>query len=791
MDVMDVIPENPDIEASGIERDHVELPPNLAENRVLVSRLHDLAHQYFTKYQQSSKREKLIEVIREASAMYTVSKRRDRTIKGEDQQSDTLANIPSTSFYKSIRVITAGQTAMMFNGESLPARYAPVPGSEDYTEGEGRRIADTMNSTMKYTWGKGDFQSKLKKFIHYVNRYGVRYLESCWSYRTEKRIERVPGYYTKSGEPVEYDVEDPPKPGSTYKQNGDPLLLPDGSIFGPDGAPLSYAFVEKERIVRDCFDIRDHDPRMVYLDLDIEDIQDQPCVITRSQVPVGDLYAGQRDGFYVNTEKLSSKVLWQGRDHHGDEWGRDLDDNYDLDGVDDRTGNADVFHVRIRVPIDSGKNRRNGKSAKTRGDWDKSMIPEWYEAVFVGQLGGYNKDLGEGDKPDCECIQLRKLPYNHGRLNMQQVYSHVDDNGGLRTCYASLLAPLYEAETFVNNEHMDNVRLRSKKPWIGERGNVLSRDLKFRGSNQLFWVKPGTSGSALTQLQVDDTTGTTLPYLEYIDRNFNETAGTDKPLAGEYAGARTTGTEFLGVQEAAMKPALEDAERMADQIFPWMFRDAMDCWRQFGDPSKSVPVEADGDTIYVNPTETYGELSVVVQSIGQYESDMTTRQTMVNLVNSASFERVLAAMGPEGEKQFWPAFLESQKVVNAKSYFPPKRIKEIERIAWGDVQLIMNRPDLAVLPENLPEPDDSHADHLRIKESAFERFKLNDKEYQDPAVLQAFQAHITFHRQLMEQEAAQAAAQAQSQAPGAQPTPGATEGQLAGQALGGLASQAF
>jgi len=228
-----LIPDKPKIEESELERDYVELPTNLAGNIKLCKQSHDTSYQYFTRFNTQAKRLEEIRNLKSFDAMWRASKRRDRTNQ-TDQQHDSLSNVPSTSYMRAIRTITAGQRAGLFHGEELPARYDPKPGSNDYSNDEGVRIAEAQNLLLRDGWYKDGMENKLKKSIFYNNKYGRELMSLTWAYETNKRPERVPGYYTKAGKPVESDSENPPEGGSVYGANKKLLdnIQPRESVVG-------------------------------------------------------------------------------------------------------------------------------------------------------------------------------------------------------------------------------------------------------------------------------------------------------------------------------------------------------------------------------------------------------------------------------------------------------------------------------------------------------------------------------------------------------------------------------
>lgn len=709
-----------------IPRDYVDLPPNLAENEEVAAAFLKAAQMYYQKFRHQGMRDTLRDNMQAADAMYRASKRRDRT-QAVDQQQDTLSNVSSTSFYNSIRVTTAGQKAVMFYGDELPARFEPVPKSPDYTDEEGVRVARHQNALLKYYWEKGQYERALKDSLLFCNKYGQEVLCMEWDYRTQTCIERVPGYYTRGGKPVEFDPESA-LPGNMYDRSGNPIAE---VVDSETGRPKHFVFIEKTRVVRDCPMLARIDLKDIFFDLEIDGFDEQQCVIHFSTAGLHDIYQGQRDGLYANAGKVGVDHLAGQRDEHDIEIKEDRADNAEDDFDVQDTGRFRLFHVWMRAPIDD---RAGGKSAKRRGRWDRERLPVWYKATFAGNI----------DSGPCVCLELRRNPYHDDTLPYKLIHSHADDKGAVHLGYQNLLECLYEEETATINQMIDNKTLGVNKPWVGELGNVLSRNLKFKQGNQVFWVKPGSSSTALKQLDVGDMTGTTLPFLEWVRSVFDKTAGTDKAIAGEYAGSRTTGTEVLTVQQQAMKPALEDAEYMSDQYFPWLLRKFESLVRQFADPNKTHAITYETGVETVNPGDLYGQTDIRIVSIGQFESDVTMKQSLNNFI-AAAYDKAAPFMGKQGGLEFWKTVFRMMKLPDSHRFFPGPNTREAENQAWTENQLAVNDPVAAM--NDLPMPDENHEVHVRIHKEALTKLKYFTQGA-NPLSVQVLEGWIQMHEQM-------------------------------------------
>jgi len=720
-------PSIPDKDAApkpGTVRDYVKLPPNLAGDTQLTTTVLDKIQEYFTKFKAQDARTQLKTDMKSADRMLRVTKTRDRT-SATDQQEDTLSNVSSTSFYNAHRIITAGQRAVMFYGDEMPVIYESIPESPDFeTDLESERVAFEQNKTLRYTFDVGHMVSKIKESLFYVNKYGQEALSLEWDFFQEERVERVP------------------------------------KTYDDEGRAITFAFEKKMRTVRDYPTLSRHDLKDFWYDTQILDIQNQKCILRRTQKGLEFFYQKQKDGEFLNVGQLTSDQYFKSESEQGSEVLSDRQEDAGETPESQETGNIEAWPVWIRLPINE------------KGKWDpEKTLPVWFESVWAGNI-----------ENDAKCVQLRRNPYHHQKNPYKIVYSHLDDKGAVRMGYATLLECLYEEETATLNEAIDNKTLRTRKPWIAERGNVLSRNLKFRQGNQTFWVKSGTGGTALKEINVQDTTNNMMPFLEWIRENFKRTAGTDKSVAGEYAGARTTSTEVQTVQRQAMKPALEDTEMLAEQYFPWIAEMVALLWRQFGDPTRILQIVEEGKTYPIKPTTLYGEFKTRVVSIGQFESDILAQQERTNFIRAA-YQFVAPLMGRKGQIEFWRDDMKQRKMKNVDKYFPETANHDAERLAWYENILIFEQGQ-----EVLPDTSDDHDVHIPIITNQLNNYKLLPPEERDENAVRIGTLHLMIHRQMQQQLAAaqQAAVAGQQER---QALPAGSTGEVAGATLGGIAGQ--
>jgi len=769
-----------------IPRTYVEEPENLAGSEELVAKYTAAVSGFHGRFQGTAERSDLEDFLRNSDAKWrmssTVAQQYGTT---SSQKQNTLSHVASEQFYNSIKLMHSGMTSILFgDGEENPAKYEPVKGSKDYSTEEGKRIAEEQTAYWTNLYGIDNWQPKLKSSLLWMLKNGQELISTQWMYRTKSAIERVPGYYNAKKEPQEAVIGEP-VPAKMFDVNGDPIT----KVYDEDGRPKSFAFIEKTRVVQNQPIFVRYGLKNCLFDLGIKGdsfndaIQKQTCIIMWDDVPYQDLLDGEKDGLYTNVSKITKAHLYDGSDEESDTINKDQDENADKDREQVANGLFRRYHVYMLAPIDYDKKM-----------WDVNAISGITESVFVGKLAGAsNKEGGDKSSSASVCLLLRQLPYHHKRFPFKLINSMQDDKeGNINIAAYDLVACNIEEQITNLNQHIDNKTLMIKTPFIAERGNVLSRDLIFKNGNQVFWVKPNSSTTALTQLQIKDTTSSTLPLQEFLKNQADEVLGTTDVIKGAFAGSRTTGTEVLSVREQALQPAIEHAKFVADQYFSYILRDVADLSRQYCDPYNPIILENDSATISkANPGQLYGEYKTKITSIDQFKADLTAKQALIQFIQVGGYDKAMPFMQEAGALAFWRTVARFLKIPNIFEIFPAaKRMVEAENAAWADIDVILNDPETAMSSEErLPKVDERHDIQLPIFKSQKQKYitlaKANGEDV-NPLIIGAFDLYIQIHEEFMTQEANQAQAQQQAQAPTEEPT---MSGEQAGDALSGQAGQ--
>ena len=229
-----------------IERNYVLKPTNFADKADTVKAYQKNANDHFKRNSTSSTRDDLITYMKNADGQYRLSKDNHYS-DNSTQESNTLSNVVSPQFYNSIKRIWTGLANMIFgDGQELPAKYKKIADCEDYSTTEGERVAKEQTLEFEATYRKNKWDIWMKESMRWLCKNAHEFIGLEWSYETDTKTERVPGFYTKNGMALEtrqetkQDIE-----GNDYKQ----------TIVVSTGAPYNgYGFDAYGKPITDIYD---------------------------------------------------------------------------------------------------------------------------------------------------------------------------------------------------------------------------------------------------------------------------------------------------------------------------------------------------------------------------------------------------------------------------------------------------------------------------------------------------------------------------------------------------------
>ena len=706
---------------------------NFAGHKETCKKVLTWAKDYLDYFKSQSQRSRFEDDMDTADELYRVAKTRSQhKSDGVSNTEDTRSQVTPASFNSDIRIITAGQKAVVLGNEGdVPMEYAPLPDAMEYTAIEGRRIAEDQQAVLAYTWVKDGMRKKVGRLLNRVNKYGTYVIEMGWKYEVDTRKERVVTEWEES--------ED----GETRK-------------------PKAFDFKERDVIVADHPTLELVDPKDAWWDTQIENEQDWNCYVRRKQMQLGDIWKLQRTGDFMNVGKLKVGNLYSGEGDSDVLHDRQVNAAEQGD-TDKQTGMVDVYEFKIRVPVNP-----------ETGRWQpKSILPEWFEFTIAGDPG-----------KDPVFLKLSPNPQFCRKIPVQVVHSHPDDDkGSIKMGYIHLVKCLIAEEATVINQYFDNNTTRNQKPLIAERGSLSIRDKTFAaGGTRIWWKKPGSQDPH--EMDIQDTTQQTLPMLGLIDEKRRAAMGTYPTLVGQPSGARTSASEATIDFEQAIKPALEDAKDLADQPLPFISYWVAEMWREFGDPRRRLVITNQNEQREVKPAELWGPLTTVVTSVKRFQ-DGLIRQRAENQFLNQVFPLAQPYMEPDLVVRIFKQILKSRHFEDVDTGWKVGDDFDAKHVAEWENESILHD---AVL--DFPSQEENHTAHLRYHKPMLQIYLVRvPAEEQNAEGVGMMKQHILVHEQMQAQSERATSLSVQNaaarQGGGAPPeTPGQEQGDVLGAEAG-------
>lgn len=715
-------------------------PPriNFADDVELVKKAQALAS---TQYEHNrSSRYAYDEIFRLADAMYKCGanayiaererQRHDRQAYNSSEGTvDTTArdmNLTksfkkgSTLFFRQVRTLTA-QIVSVLTSKPDPYKFVHIDGCNAFvSDNQGLEQAEQHNILARYCRKKDKFDQKAVDLIFKLVKYGNQPICVGWNRQTSKRTVRVPIY----GQPTSPD-QDPPITG--------------------------WKFDVGEKVVSNEPSLGVIPIENFWADSAVGDIQKQTCIAVDDYVPLSVIQQNEiANGFYLNTGKLTMADQWGGmRDDNQIEEQRTISAGLIAEPNRMDTGLFKRTDVYINLPVDDN------------GVWDeKNPMQKWW-MTFIG-------GIGQGT-----CVRMERNPDPDDEWPFEMLHALPDDDGKLyHFGYAQALRGDHDEQSTTRQQLIDNRTLQNNKPLKLIQGEVFTKDLRF-GKDKHYWVEKENS---ITEFQVTDIQQNGLAHLQYFDDDANRAAGTDKPLMGEYAGARTSATESSIVSQNATNPHIMLAKYVLHPFLEFHARKFLGLVHLYGDNDMVLSLTDKQLQKKINPGELFGEFDVEINLVDEFETNALNIQTMTQAVTTMVplFSGVmdLPKVGAD-------VFGKIIKGVDVSKWFKPDGNQDAIQLAQHE-----NRAMLDLGQVLSPNQGEAHAVHLSEHES--ERIRWNGAEESQPNV-QILDRHIQMTKFLQAQEGAMAARM--SQMPNgmtANQTPGeATGNAMAGQ-MGGM-----
>jgi hypothetical protein len=702
---------------------------NLASDEGLAKSFTSEAETAFEKYR--SDREDIDDLNEIADYMYSCAQNRSimssEKSKGMDRDGDTRANVGSTVYFRQVNTL-ASQLVQVAKSRPDMWKYVTVGNAENgMSHEDAKQAADNANALARWTWKQDRMGEKLPEFAVHAFKYSNVYamIRQNRTYARRKVIEPI------------FDT-----------------------VIGTDGQPRQTQTGENVRWVTEP---KENFPSisfphvdMVYADRYIGNIADQNCVIMLSRRTRSEIYQDVMLGYFDQDayDKITKDDEWDGTT--GGEQAEKEFTNRERDYSPGSTGTFLQWDVFMRAPIDDA------------GSWDEDNPPQLYWGTIIGNTMSNGK-----------VMRIERNPDPDDEIPIKEIRVNPDSSDELfHTTNAEVVRSAYSASCTLMNMALDNM------------GNVNDPPLKIvDGQHRVkdFTYKKGArwhvdNVNAITQMEIRDNTLQTGALLDRVDAAVNQALATDPALMGQYAGARTSASEFLGVNSNTKLPHLTQISYILNQLLPWMARKYMSYWYAYGLPEQIAQI-ADQDKyydIYVKDVAAKMQFGfdVVVDIVDEYEDDMVKQQQTTAIIQTIGSV---------------PFYQQSPfHTVNAGEL-----LKEwLTQMKWNPNRIIMpsaetdsvkaarseNQAMLVTGQYDRPQPGENHIVHLREHESERLRWNGLEKSSDLRAVnLPLLDQHIAEHKQY-----AQSAGAAPPPAAPGNETPGEVVGNQQAAALGAM-----
>jgi len=703
---------------------------NLADNKDVCDELRSWTAKNITRFTGQSPREKYVKdggIADTNDKMYRVSLTRDTT---NSQTKETYSNVTSPIFRVAVRTITAAINSIMFQDDLLPAEFEPEINTSEYTEDDGKWIAEQQNALEQLIFDEDKRAPKIKELIEYVNKDSIRVAIIEWKKEIDEVTENVPN--VKKGK-------------------------------NENGTWREVNTKTTKRTVVDWPVLTTTEVENCYFDSYIPEIEDQRCFAIKSKVGREALVSMQNSGFIQNVEKITDSNMWDGETTTGeDNPAERRGENAGEDGDLEPTGEIELWRTWGWVPISE---RETPKTGKRKASWDKNKNePILYEAMWAGSI----------HSEDAVCLKLVKLPHRHKKIPAKFIRSHNDNKGAFSTGYGQQMKSLYWQAVTNLNQAIDNITERTWSPMV-LKGQLFSRKISFYRKSAL--IKLSTNAT-LDNLKIPDTTQITMEMYRIIEGMTDDLFGINKSRRGEFAGARATATENINVTGFAEQPLDEQALYIMDQLYPWMYELDSSYMRQYADPETVLRVTHAGKNYEIYPTHLHGPIKTKVTAMARFKRSNIEKQGFATFLQNA-MPLFADVMPKSGKRVLGREALRMFNVPKINEIFPFTEDREAWAVAKANI-------DSMLLQERWVEPIDgeNHATQIGVMQAALREYGAlpeGDRPSKDGFAL--LKANIEQRRNMMAEEAAQAQ-QAQTTQAGPPPDEGA-EGQLAGDVLGG------
>lgn len=704
---------------------------NLATEEKVVEAFKSEADSNYNRFKTD--REDIDDINEVADYMYACAQNRSimssEKSKGMDREADTRANVGSTIFFRQVNQL-ASQLVNVARARQDLFRYVVVGNkSNGLSEEDAKQVADQANALARWTLKQDSFQEKLPEFAVHAFKYS-NVFALIHQHRTYgRRVVKQPKMATsvRDGEVVSTQVDEVERIVEEPKENYPSITFPHVD--------------------------------MIFADRYIKDIESQNCIVLPSKRTRAEIYEDVMKGYFDEDQyaKLTDDMQWDGSTT-AEQTEKEFA-NRERDHSPSKSGLFLQWDVLMRCPISDN------------GEWDDEDNPP---VIYWGTVIG--NTINDGIM-----MRLERNPDPDDEFPLKAIRVNPDSSSELyHTTNAEVVRSGYSAECTLMNMALDNMGDANDPPLLIVDGAHRIRNFKYRKGAR--WHVDNLN--AVKQMDIRDNTIQTTNLMDVVEKRIRQALITDPALMGEYAGSRTSASEFLGVNSNTKMPHLVQIGYILQQLLPWMARKYVSYWYKYGLPKQYAQI-TDADKpyeIYIKDVAAKMQFGfdVVVDIVDEYEDDLVKAQQTASIMQtiggSPFFQQSQSHSVNAGEllKEWlaqlkWPA----QRIINE-----PMGI-DAESAASGENNTMLNAGVY-----DRPQQGENHPVHLRVHKAERLRWKGIENSTDPRAVnLQLLDQHIAEHEMLMQG----GGGSAPPPAPSGNQTPGEVVGNQAAGAMGALA----
>lgn len=692
---------------------------NLASKEEFTKKFLQVAEENYNRY--VTQREDIDESNEKADYMYKAAQ--NRTIAASQQSThikmdkDPRANVGSPLFYRIVNTMASILHGIFTSREDL-FRFAPIGSdSASLSKEESQRAVDQLMSLARYTRKVDEIDRKIPEFCVSVFK-----LSNIFVMVQQKRVTRT----VTVTSPVTEVLTD--EEGNTITETVDQVEK------------------EEEELVENHPSIVFPHPSSVYADRYIPNMKDQYCVIIETLKTLHELQSENAAGYFDKDQwekfrEASDSYKWDGTTGWEQKEQEQTNENKELNA----SGTLQFLQRDIFM-----------YSPEDNGEWNEEADHKLLWATVIGNA-----------LSDSIPLRIKGTPDPDGEIPIEIIRVNPDNSDELyHTPISDIVLSNYAADCTILNLTIDNLSKLVDPPMTVLDGQHRIRDFTFK--NGARWSVD--RHDVVKQFDIKDATANTVNIRQQIQNEIKQALNADPSFLGEFAGARTSASEFLSVNQVSKNPVMMQMRYIITQLISFIGRKYISYWQAYG-PPRDVMLITDDEKQFDPFKFRY---DIITELVDEFIADSVRSNVISNVIQiiggSEAMQRSEYHSVDIGE--LLKEYLRSNKFSADKIIMPSTN---------GDSVAIARREnDLLVSGEYIA-PEDGQNDAVHLREHRAFRMQLNSLDESDPR----FQYIPFLERHIAETEGRSGGGQGSVPSGDRSNTPGRVAGNQAAAALGG------